>query len=88
MSRYLRHFALVMILEERGLTPGQMHSVIGISENLIQQYRALYIELNVPEYARTLGRLKQTVFPSHHLDAHSGADEVLPAGSGEKGGLS
>ena len=88
MSRYLRHFALVMILEERDLTPGQMHSVIGISENLIQQYRALYIELNVPEYARMLKRLKQTVFPSHHLDADSGADEILSTGGGEKRGLS
>jgi hypothetical protein len=62
MARYLHHFALVMILEDRGLTPPQMQSVIGISENLIQQYRALYDELNVPEYARTLERLKRTVF--------------------------
>jgi hypothetical protein len=62
MARYLHHFALVMILEDRGLTPPQMQSVIGISENLIEQYRALYVELNVPEYARTLERLKRTVF--------------------------
>ena len=44
MTRYLRHFALVMALEDRGLTVEQMQSVIGISENLIQQYRALYSE--------------------------------------------
>jgi hypothetical protein len=62
MVRYLRHFALVMILEDRGLNPEQMQSVIGISKNLIEQYRALYAELNVPQYARTLERLKQTVF--------------------------
>ena len=62
MARYLRHFALVMILTDRGLTPGQMQSVIGISENLIAQYQALYAELDVPEYQRTLSRLKQTVF--------------------------
>jgi hypothetical protein len=62
MARYLRHFALVMILEDRGLTPGQMCSVINISENLIEQYRALYAELNVPEYQRTLRRLRQAVF--------------------------
>jgi hypothetical protein len=62
MARYLHHFALVMILEDRGLTPPQMQSVIGISENLIEQYRVLYAELNVPEYARTLERLKRTVF--------------------------
>lgn len=62
IARYLRHFALVMVLEERGLTPGQMQSVIGISENLIEQYRALYCELNVPEHQRTLQRLQQAVF--------------------------
>jgi hypothetical protein len=64
MARYLRHFALVMILEDRGLTPEQMRSVIGISENLIEQYRALYAELNVAQYARTLERLRQTAFPA------------------------
>ena len=43
------------------LTPQQMESIIGISVNLINQYRALYDELNVPEHARTLERLKRTV---------------------------
>lgn len=80
MARYLHHFALVMVLEERGLTPGQMRSVIGISENLIEQYRTLYAELNVPEYQRTLQRLQQGVFqPPTKLPAAA-------AGSGEKGG--
>jgi hypothetical protein len=58
MTRYLRHFALVMILEDRGLTASQMQSVIGISANLIEQYRALYAELQVPEHQRALERLK------------------------------
>ena len=58
MTRYLRHFALVMILQDRGLSLSQMQSVIGISENLIGQYRDLYAELNVPEHARALERLK------------------------------
>lgn len=61
MARYLRHFALVMVLEDRGLRVDQMQSVIGISPNLIEQYRALYSELNVPEYARSLERLKGTI---------------------------
>lgn len=59
MARYLRHFALVMVLQDRDLTPGQMQSVIGISESLIGQYRRLYDELNTPEYQRTLERLKR-----------------------------
>jgi hypothetical protein len=61
MARYLRHFALVMILEDRGLAPEQMQSIIGISQNLIEQYRTLYNELNVPENERTLQRLKGTI---------------------------
>jgi hypothetical protein len=82
MARYLHHFALVMVLEERGLTPGQMRSVIGISENLIEQYRTLYTELNVPEYQRTLQRLQQGVFqPPTKLPEPAAA-----AGSGKKGG--
>ena len=62
MVRYLRHFVLVMVLDDQGLTPAQMRSVVGISPGLIEQYRALYTELNVPAYARTLARLKQTIF--------------------------
>jgi len=58
MTRYLRHFALVMILADQGMPPSQMRSIIGISENLIEQYRALYAELQVPEHQRALDRLK------------------------------
>jgi len=85
MARYLRHFALVMILEDRGLTPQQMESVIGISKNLIDQYRVLYDELNVPEHARTLERLKRTI-----LHASSTAQPASEHGTarekGAKGG--
>jgi hypothetical protein len=86
MVRYLRHFTLVMILEERGLTPAQMESVIGISQNLIEQYQALYAELNVPEHARALERLKRTVFcPPRELE--TGRDpEGLVTAAGKKGG--
>lgn len=86
MVRYLRHFTLVMILEERGLSPAQMESVIGISENLIKQYQALYAELNVPEHARALERLKRTVFcPPGELE--TGRDpEGLVTAAGKKGG--
>jgi hypothetical protein len=83
MARYLHHFALVMILEDRGLTPPQMQSVIGISENLIEQYRVLYAELNVPEYARTLERLKRTVFQPQ-TTPHQPPDATKTP---EKGGL-
>lgn len=82
MARYLRHFALVMVLAERGLTPGQMRSVIGISENLIKQYQALYAELNVPEHQRTLHRLQQVVFAPATAATEAGSG----AGNGEKGG--
>ena len=69
MARYLRHFALVMVLEERGLTPEQMQSVIGISSNLVNEYRALYAELNVAEHQRTLQRLQQVVFAPATVEA-------------------
>lgn len=82
MARYLRHFALVMVLEERGLTARQMQSVIGISETLIEQYRALYQELNVPEHQRTLQRLQQVVF----APATTPSGAAPEAGDGEKGG--
>jgi len=87
MVRYLRHFALVMILEDRGLTPAQMQSVIGLSESLIQQYRTLYQELNVPEHRRTLQRLKRTVFHSSAEPDQEVEQAAAPA-DGEKGGAS
>jgi hypothetical protein len=75
-----------MILEDRGLTPQQMHSVIGISENLIGQYRDLYAALDQPEHQRTLERLKRTVLqPSSRADAPGGAPSALD--EDEKGGL-
>jgi hypothetical protein len=85
MARYLRHFALVMILEDRGLNPAQMQSVIGISEHLIGQYRELYAELNVPEHSRTLERMKRIVFrpPAEPEPVHSPERTLL---EGEKGG--
>jgi hypothetical protein len=83
MTRYLRHFALVMVLQDRGLTPEQMHSVVGISLSLIEQYRQLYQELQRPEYERTLERLKGVAFcpPLPPLD------EDEPLREGKKGAL-
>jgi hypothetical protein len=82
MARYLRHFALVMVLEERGLTPGQMQSVIGISTNLVNEYRALYAELNQPAHQRTLQRLQQVVLAPTIV-----RDTPEEAENGEKRGL-
>jgi len=86
MARYLRHFAMVMILQDRELTASQMQSVIGISENLIAQYQALYDELDEPEYQRVLDRLKQAVFHPSTADQNDTerADDAQTAD--EKGG--
>jgi hypothetical protein len=86
MARYLRHFALVMVLQDHGLTCAQMQSVIGISENLIVQYQALYAELNVPAYERTLQRLKQGIHPTDSTEQEN-TDQTDPeTADGEKGG--
>lgn len=86
MARYLRHFALVMILDDRGLTPQQMESVVGISDNLIGQYRDLYAALNTPRHQRTLERLKRTVLrPPSREDRHDQAPLALD--QDQKGGL-
>ncbi len=62
-----------------------MRSVVGISSGLIEQYRALYAELNVPAYARTLARLKQTIFaPATDQDAAS--EQPLGTETAEKRG--
>ncbi len=87
MTRYLRHFALVMVLEDRGLTVDQMQSVIGISRKLIEQYRALYAELNVPESARVLRRLRGSIL-SPQSEPESVQEPLNgPATTGQKGGL-
>lgn len=86
MARYLRHFALVMILEDRGLSPEQMQSVIGISLNLIEQYRQLYTELDKPEYRHTLTRLKRLILSPG--EAREAAADASEASESEKGGVS
>ncbi|MBW2172918.1 MAG: DUF1670 domain-containing protein [Deltaproteobacteria bacterium] len=87
MARYLNHFSMVMVLEDRELTPGQMQSVIGISENLIEEYRVLYAELNVAEHQRALERLKRTITEPHSGQEKTGADSEADAvPSGQKGG--
>ena len=86
MARYLRHFALVMILEDRGLSPEQMQSVAGISCNLIEQYRQLYVELNQPEYQYTLTRLKRLILtPDSTIET---ATDAPKPSEWKKGGLS
>ena len=85
MARYLQHFALVMILEDRGLLPAQMCSIIGISEQLIGEYQALYTELNRPEYQRTLERLKRTVL-SPDQETPSTPSPTGSASLNQKGG--
>ena len=86
MARYLRHFALVMILDDRGLSPEQMQSVIGISSNLIEQYRQLYAELNQPEYQTVLTRLKRVILTP--VTAQETASDSSAPVEWEKGGLS
>jgi AraC-like DNA-binding protein len=85
MVLYLRHFALVMVLEDQGLSPAQMRSVVGISPGLIEQYQALYVELNVPAHARTLARLKQTMFVTPG-DRHTALEQPLGTETAEKRG--
>lgn len=85
MVRYLRHFVLVMVLDDQGLTPAQMRSVVGISPGLIEQYRALYAELNIPAYARTLARLKQTIFATSN-DQDAASEQPLSTQTAEKRG--
>ena len=88
MVRYLHHFALVMVLDDRDLTPAQMQSVIGVSQNLIEQYRQLYAELNQPQHTRTLERIKRSVFRSAtQLERNESLSlEVAPPSQGKKGG--
>lgn len=57
--------------------------MISISENLIEQYRALYAELDVPEHQRTLQRLQQVVFTSTPAPENTTAE----AENGQKGGF-
>ncbi|MBU0493329.1 MAG: hypothetical protein KKA73_00605 [Chloroflexi bacterium] len=77
----------MMILEERGLTPTQMQSVIGISVSLIQQYRDLYAQLNEPEYRRTLERLQRTVWQLPPASEPAATTPLVePVTAGEKGG--
>jgi len=66
----------VMILDDRGLSPQQMQSVTGISRNLIEQYRQLYVDLDKPEYQLTLTRLKRLIVtPDHRLKTTANALE-------------
>lgn len=86
LVRYLRHFTLVMILQDRGLTPTQMRSVVGISQNLIAQYQQLYAELQEPEYEIALRRLKQSVFHDY-TNLEQDAETKSKLDSVKKGGL-
>lgn len=89
MVRYLRHFALVMILEDRGLSPAQMQSIVGISENLINQYRELYLELNTPQHEFSLTRIKRSFIrpPGAQEASFEPNSEETSADGSKKGGL-
>ena len=59
-----------------------------VSENLIEQYRRLYAELNVPEHARALERIRRSVFrPARETEPESAAEsEPLSPTRDEKRG--
>jgi hypothetical protein len=91
MARYLRHFALVMILHERGLTTSQIRAVSGMSEGLVSEYVGLYQDLDVPEHQRTLRRLKSLVrMPAGGSGATESEASIVPTAGerGQKGGQS
>jgi len=74
-------------MEERKLIPAQMQSVIGLSEHLLQQYHDFYRELNVPEYHRTLERLKRALFhPPMERKQETSQESIhlVPARKGRK----
>jgi uncharacterized protein (DUF342 family) len=63
-----------------------MQSVIGMSENLIEQYRQLYDDLNTPEHQFALQRLKRQILdPEKALET---AANSLEPSKRKKGGRS
>jgi len=88
MVRYLQHFARVMILEDRGLTPSQISSVGGMSESLVGQYQRLYHELDCPEYRDALDRLKRNVYLPSDQRKEKQIETNSDIAKGLKGGLS
>jgi hypothetical protein len=58
IARYIRHFALVAILSDRGASVDQISRIVRISEGLACEYLALYGELNTADHAAVLARIK------------------------------
>ena len=58
IARYIKHFALTAILVDHDASLQQISRILRISENLVCQYVGLYNELNTPENARVLDRIK------------------------------
>ena len=88
MARYLRHFALVMILHDRELTVSQIRAVSGMSEGLVSEYVGLYQELDIPEHQRTLGRLKSFVrTPARGSGTTGDEGSIVPAADAGQRGL-
>jgi hypothetical protein len=58
ISRYLKDFARVMVLHERDHSEHEIRIITDHSERLVDEYLALYNQLNTPEYQDMLNQLR------------------------------
>jgi hypothetical protein len=58
ITRYLRDFARVMVLSERGHSPREIRIITDHSDRLVQEYLGLYQKMNTPEHGEMLNQLR------------------------------
>jgi len=64
IARYIRHFALVAVLLDKGVPVHQICRVCRLSQSVVEEYIAIYTELNIPENSRVLERIKGLYSPN------------------------
>jgi hypothetical protein len=58
ITRYLKDFARIVVLQERGHTPREIRIITDHSERLVREYLDLYEQFNCEEYQDMLEQLK------------------------------
>ena len=58
ITRYLRDFARVMVLCERGHSPREIRIITDHSDRLVSEYLELYHRMSTPEHEEMLGQLR------------------------------
>jgi hypothetical protein len=84
VEAYLREFARIVILSDKGMNTVMIRRVTGRSMSLVEAYLELYKRYNKPDYYFRLGQLKNVFARDELLTEKGGPSTLSPIGGADR----